>query len=156
MSNDVAPGRLLLVGGEQVEQQRAQPGLVRARSATYRLRGLCRLLPLPCANTTTPGRPPARSAGRPARDDAGPGPHFPLQSGPAGRRGAPRHARSGWCRGRRHDALNNLNILTIYELALTNATHFLAFEYVEGKTLREKLQGEQLSCRTRPSPLLSK
>jgi len=42
-------------------------------------------------------------------------------------------------------ALNHPNILTIYEFAATDGTHFLASEYVEGKTLREKLQSEPLS-----------
>jgi len=42
-------------------------------------------------------------------------------------------------------ALNHPNILTIFEFAVTNATPFLASEYVEGKTLREKLQSAPLS-----------
>ncbi|WP_323139421.1 hypothetical protein [Streptomyces sp. NBC_01549] len=49
---DVGPVDLFFLG-EQVEQQ--GPSLVRfSPAATNRLRGLCRLLPLPCANTTTP------------------------------------------------------------------------------------------------------
>src|ERR1017187_708620 len=50
----------LLVIGEQVEEQRAEPGLAEGgrpqagpgAPATSWLRGLCRLLPLPCTNTT--------------------------------------------------------------------------------------------------------
>ena len=40
--------------------------------------------------------------------------------------------------------LNHPNILTIYEFAMADATHFLAAEYVEGQTLREKLQSDRL------------
>jgi TolB-like protein/Flp pilus assembly protein TadD len=42
-------------------------------------------------------------------------------------------------------ALNHPNILTIYEFGAENNTHFLAAEYVEGETLRERLQREALS-----------
>ena len=41
--------------------------------------------------------------------------------------------------------LNHPNILTIYEFAVSDGTHFLATEYVEGQTLREKLQSDQLA-----------
>src|SRR5207237_4532916 len=42
-------------------------------------------------------------------------------------------------------ALNHPNILTIYEFGAENETHFLAAEFVEGETLRERLNGEKLS-----------
>src|SRR5688572_7580988 len=38
-------------------------------------------------------------------------------------------------------ALNHPNIITIYEIGETNNTHFIATEYIEGDTLRERLQG---------------
>ena len=41
-------------------------------------------------------------------------------------------------------ALNHPNILTIYEFGISDATHFLVTEYVEGQTLREKLQHDRL------------
>ena len=73
----------LLGRREQVEQQGRQPARC-STSATYRLRGLCRLLPLPCTKTTRPSgcsgtvRWPARRAG-PAR------PPRPPRPGPEGR-----------------------------------------------------------------------
>ena len=42
-------------------------------------------------------------------------------------------------------ALNHPNILTIYEFGAESETHFLATEYVEGETLREKLKSDELS-----------
>jgi eukaryotic-like serine/threonine-protein kinase len=42
-------------------------------------------------------------------------------------------------------ALNHPNILTIYEFGAENDTHFLACEFVEGETLREKLNREGVS-----------
>jgi eukaryotic-like serine/threonine-protein kinase len=42
-------------------------------------------------------------------------------------------------------ALNHPNILTIYEFGATDGRHFLATEYVEGETLREKLKSHELS-----------
>lgn len=39
-------------------------------------------------------------------------------------------------------ALNHPNILTIYEFGTTNETHFIAAEFVEGETLRERLARE--------------
>jgi eukaryotic-like serine/threonine-protein kinase len=44
-------------------------------------------------------------------------------------------------------ALNHPNILTIYEIGQTGAAHFIAAEYIEGETLREKLQRGQLDLR---------
>ena len=37
-------------------------------------------------------------------------------------------------------ALNHPNILTVYEIGVENDTHFIATEYVEGMTLRQKLR----------------
>jgi predicted ATPase/serine/threonine protein kinase len=42
-------------------------------------------------------------------------------------------------------ALNHPNILTIYEFGADGDTHFLASEFVEGKTLRERLNNGNLS-----------
>jgi serine/threonine protein kinase len=42
-------------------------------------------------------------------------------------------------------ALNHPNILTIYEFGEENDAHFLACEFVEGETLREKLNREGVS-----------
>ncbi|HEV8159650.1 MAG TPA: protein kinase, partial [Pyrinomonadaceae bacterium] len=42
-------------------------------------------------------------------------------------------------------ALNHPNILTIYEFGAENEIHFLAAEFVEGETLRERLQREPFS-----------
>ncbi|MDQ4121383.1 MAG: protein kinase [Acidobacteriota bacterium] len=42
-------------------------------------------------------------------------------------------------------ALNHPNILTIYEFSATGGRHFLATEYIEGETLREKLKNDELS-----------
>jgi eukaryotic-like serine/threonine-protein kinase len=44
-------------------------------------------------------------------------------------------------------ALNHPNILTIYEFGSEEDTHFLAAEFVEGKTLRERLKGSPVSLR---------
>ena len=38
-------------------------------------------------------------------------------------------------------ALNHPNILTIYEIGSENSTHFMATEYVEGETLRQRMAG---------------
>lgn len=38
-------------------------------------------------------------------------------------------------------ALNHPNIITIYEIGETDNTHFIAAEYIEGDTLRERLKG---------------
>ncbi|MCA1622814.1 MAG: protein kinase [Acidobacteria bacterium] len=42
-------------------------------------------------------------------------------------------------------SLNHPNILTVYELGAENQHHFLATEFVEGETLREKLNGESVN-----------
>ena len=38
-------------------------------------------------------------------------------------------------------SLNHPNILTIYEIGETNGTHFIATEFIEGETLRERMTG---------------
>jgi eukaryotic-like serine/threonine-protein kinase len=38
-------------------------------------------------------------------------------------------------------ALNHPNILTIHEIGETNVTHFIATEFIEGETLRERMRG---------------
>jgi predicted ATPase len=45
-------------------------------------------------------------------------------------------------------ALNHPNIITIYELGQDGATHYIAMELVEGKTLRELLLAGRLPIRT--------
>ena len=42
-------------------------------------------------------------------------------------------------------ALNHPNILTIHEFGTENSTDFIAMEFVEGVTLREKMASERLS-----------
>ncbi len=42
-------------------------------------------------------------------------------------------------------ALNHPNILTIYEFGTEGATHFLASEFIDGETLRDRLQRAPLS-----------
>jgi len=37
-------------------------------------------------------------------------------------------------------ALNHPNILTIYEIGSEDSTHFMATEYIEGETLRQRLR----------------
>ena len=44
-------------------------------------------------------------------------------------------------------ALNHPNIITIYEIGETDKTHFIATEYIEGETLRERLSGEALNLK---------
>lgn len=45
-------------------------------------------------------------------------------------------------------ALNHPNILTIFEFDAENQTHFIATEYVEGETLREKLKNNEISLKS--------
>jgi len=41
-------------------------------------------------------------------------------------------------------ALNHPNILTIYEIGSENSTHYMATEYVEGETLRQRMAGARI------------
>jgi serine/threonine protein kinase len=43
-------------------------------------------------------------------------------------------------------ALNHPNIITIYEIGETDDTHFIAAEYIEGETLRERLKANNFSA----------
>src|SRR5215211_2682911 len=45
-------------------------------------------------------------------------------------------------------ALNHPNIITIYEVGLDKGTHFIATEFIEGETLRQRLADAKLSLRT--------
>ncbi len=45
-------------------------------------------------------------------------------------------------------ALNHPNILTIYEIGETENTHFIANEYIEGDTLRERLKSSRLNLKS--------
>jgi eukaryotic-like serine/threonine-protein kinase len=45
-------------------------------------------------------------------------------------------------------ALNHPNIITIYEIGETDHTHFIATEYIEGETLRERLKGSPLKLKS--------
>src|SRR5262245_2226598 len=42
-------------------------------------------------------------------------------------------------------ALNHPNILTIYEIGHTESVHYIATEYIEGETLRERMSSRRLS-----------
>jgi TolB-like protein/Flp pilus assembly protein TadD len=42
-------------------------------------------------------------------------------------------------------ALNHPNIITIYEIGKVGETHFMATEFIEGETLRQRMAGEQPS-----------
>jgi serine/threonine protein kinase/Tfp pilus assembly protein PilF len=42
-------------------------------------------------------------------------------------------------------ALNHPNILTIYEIGETDGTHFIATEFIEGETLRERMTGAPMT-----------
>src|SRR5712691_6278934 len=41
-------------------------------------------------------------------------------------------------------ALNHPNIITIHEIDETDSSHFIATEFIDGETLRERLQGAPL------------
>src|SRR5919199_6215476 len=41
-------------------------------------------------------------------------------------------------------ALNHPNIITIYEIGHTDSTHFIATEFIDGVTLRERMTGARL------------
>ncbi|MBA2502419.1 MAG: serine/threonine protein kinase, partial [Pyrinomonadaceae bacterium] len=45
-------------------------------------------------------------------------------------------------------ALNHPNILTIHEIGTDGAAHFIATEYVEGETLRNRLQSEPVPLKS--------
>ncbi len=55
------------------------------------------------------------------------------------------HLRRFFQEARAASALNHPNILTIHEIGQTDGTHFIAAEYVNGETLRERLKRERLS-----------
>ncbi len=44
-------------------------------------------------------------------------------------------------------ALNHPNILTVYEIGQADSLHFIAMEYVEGQTLRERMSGARMKLR---------
>jgi serine/threonine-protein kinase len=41
-------------------------------------------------------------------------------------------------------ALNHPNILTIFEIGLADATHYIATEFIDGETLRQRMQGPRM------------
>lgn len=45
-------------------------------------------------------------------------------------------------------ALNHPNIITIHEIGEINGLHFIATEYIEGETLKSRLEGETLSLKS--------
>jgi len=45
-------------------------------------------------------------------------------------------------------ALNHPNIITIYEIGEADSTHFIATEYIEGDTLRERLKGSPVNLKS--------
>jgi serine/threonine-protein kinase len=45
-------------------------------------------------------------------------------------------------------ALNHPNIITIYEIGETDNTHFIATEYIEGETIRERLKGTTINFKS--------
>jgi serine/threonine protein kinase len=42
-------------------------------------------------------------------------------------------------------ALNHPNIITVYDIGETESTHFIAYEFIDGRTLREVASGGPLS-----------
>ena len=59
--------------------------------------------------------------------------------------GNPDHIRRFLQEARAASALNHPNILTIFDSGQTENVRFIAAEYVEGETLRERLRGERLN-----------
>ncbi len=45
-------------------------------------------------------------------------------------------------------ALNHPNIITIFEVGAANGNHFITTEFIDGETLRQKLEHEKLSVKT--------
>jgi len=41
-------------------------------------------------------------------------------------------------------ALNHPNLITIYEIGVVDHTHYIATEFIDGQTLRQRVQGERL------------
>jgi len=71
----------------------------------------------------------------------------------------PEHVRRFEREARAVSALNHPNLITIYDIGQANALHFIATEYVEGKTVRELIGGmkikDALSIATQTAEALS-
>ena len=52
-------------------------------------------------------------------------------------------------------ALNHPNIVTIYEIGQSNSAHFIATEFVDGKTVRQLINEKPFTLRDRKSTLLN-